>query len=256
MKEEREDDALPCFVELPGSGETNIKRENCNMIDSKLALVCDECGKEWKTKGHLKRHMQMVHQNVHFKCDGCDYKATDKRYVERHILFVHEKKITSYICTICSHQMNTVRALKSHNARKHMELSHACKSCEYKTADKSDLKKHISAVHDGVKYPCNLCQHKFSAKNSLRKHIVGIHTETKFECDQCSLKTNFQSNLIAHKRAMHKSPGNLRCDKLNFNTFNSIQEMEDKHEYPAHLNINLSKTRIFFIPKESKDPLI
>ena len=256
MKEEREDDALPCFVEIPGSGEMNIKRENCNMIDSKLALVCDECGKEWKTKGHLKRHMQMVHQDVHFKCDGCDYKATDKRYVERHILFVHENKITRYICTICSHGMNTLTALKSHNARKHMELHHACTSCKYKTADKSDLKKHISAVHDGVKYPCNLCQHKFSAKNSLRKHIVGIHTETKFECDQCSLKTNFQSNLIAHKRAMHKSPGNLRCDKLNFNTSNSTQEMEDKHEYPAHLNINLSKTRIFFIPKESKDPLI
>ena len=199
----------------------------------------------------------MVHQNVHFNCDGCDYKATDKRYVERHILFVHEKKITSYICTICSHQMNTLTALKSHNARKHMELHHACTSCKYKTADKSDLKKHISAVHDGVKYPCSLCQQKFSAKNSLRKHIVGIHTETKFECDQCSLKTNFQSNLIAHKRAMHKSPGKLRCDQqLNLNTFNSTQEMEDKHQYPEHLNINLPKTRIFFIPKESKDPLI
>ena len=256
MEDEREDDAVPCFVEISGSGKMNIERENCYMIDSKLALVCDECGKEWKTKGHLKRHMQMIHQNVHIKCDKCDYKATDKRFVEKHSLFVHENMKTRYTCRICSHQVNSLSGLKNHNARKHKELPHVCASCEYKTADKTDLKRHINAVHVGVKYTCSLCQHKFSAKNSLRKHIVGIHTETKFECDQCSLQTNFQSNLIAHKRAMHKSPGNLRCDKLNFNTSNSTQEMEDKHEYPAHLNINLSKTRIFFIPKESKDPLI
>ena len=128
MEDEREDDAVPCFVEISGSGKMNIERENCYMIDSKLALVCDECGKEWKTKGHLKRHMQMIHQNVHIKCDKCDYKATDKRFVEKHSLSVHENIKTRYTCTICSHHVYTSSALKKHNA----------------------------SVHEGVRYPCNL----------------------------------------------------------------------------------------------------
>ena len=214
MKEEHVDGAISHFKETPG--EVKIKQEFGNVIDSKLAFFCDECGKEKKTKGHLLRHVQMVHKKMYIKCDKCDYKATDKRYVERHSLSVHENQKTRFICTICSHQLKTLSALKSHEARKHKELPHACSSCEYKTSDKSSLKKHISAVHEGIKFPCHLCQYRASAQNSLRKHIVGIHSEAKFECDQCSLQTNFQSNLIQHKQAMHKSPAKFRCDLCNW----------------------------------------
>ena len=226
MKEEREDDALPCFVEIPGSGEMNIKRENCNMIDSKLAFVCDECGKEYKTKSHLKRHIQIVHHKIRVKCDKCDFKATDKTTVERHSLVVHENVKTRYTCTICSHHVYTSSALKKHNA----------------------------SVHEGVRYPCNLCQYKAVEKNSLRTHMIAIHTETKFKCDQCNLQTNFKSNLITHKKYMHKNPGEFKCNQENFK-FKEIptQEMIDKHEYMEHMNVNLPKTRIVFIPKESKD---
>merc|ERR1719341_2317612 len=103
MKEEQEDgETSPC-KEKPDV--VKIKQE---VGDSKLPFVCDECGKEKKTKGNLLRHVQSVHNKIRIKCDKCDYKATDRRYVERHSLSVHENRQTKYICTICSHQVKTL----------------------------------------------------------------------------------------------------------------------------------------------------
>ena len=234
----------------------DIKHELVNVPPWKLPRSCDECGKEFRSKNHLQRHVEGVHHNYKgYKCDRCDYEATDRRYVERHKAFVHENQRPTFTCNICSHQTRTLAALKSHDARRHKELPHGCTSCHYKTSDKATLKKHIAAVHEGIIYPCQLCEYKASAKNSLRNHMLAIHSGAKFQCDQCDHQTNFQSNLIQHKQAKHKASAKFKCGRCYYHAFsrnNLIQHEKDKHGNMGYLNVNLPHTTIVFIPKDSQ----
>ena len=70
-----------------------IKYEPGNVPPWKLPRSCDKCGKEFRSKGHLQRHVEGVHHKFKgYKCDRCDYEATDRRYVERHKAIVHENQ--------------------------------------------------------------------------------------------------------------------------------------------------------------------
>ena len=42
-------------------------------------------------KGHLKRHIESVHEKVKYPCNQCEKQFTVKRDVKRHVKSVHEK---------------------------------------------------------------------------------------------------------------------------------------------------------------------
>ena len=177
-------------VEILSNG---IKYEPGNVPPWKLPRSCDKCGKEFRSKGHLQRHVDGVHHKLKgYKCDRCDYEATDRRYVERHKAIVHENQRPTFTCNICSHQMRTLAALKSHDARRHKELPHCCTSCHYKTSDKATLKKHIAAVHEGIRYPCHLCEYKASAKTVKGIICLGFTLVLNFNVTNVIIKLTFK----------------------------------------------------------------
>ena len=39
--------------------------------------------------GHLKEHVESIHEGVRYSCDQCDYRATTKGNLKRHEMFKH-----------------------------------------------------------------------------------------------------------------------------------------------------------------------
>ena len=48
--------------------------------------------------GHLKKHIESIHEGVRYPCDQCDYRATEKGNLKRHEMFKH--RWCAFILTI------------------------------------------------------------------------------------------------------------------------------------------------------------
>ena len=65
------------------------------IIDNFLGVryPCTECDYEAKAPGHLKRHVESIHQKIKHPCDQCEYAATTACWLKQH------KKEGYYILT-------------------------------------------------------------------------------------------------------------------------------------------------------------
>ena len=141
-------------------------------IEQKKKFICEICSQMLTTKKGLRRHHELVHQNIrpvfHRQCDHCG-----KTF----------KKRTNYIEHVRSkHENNT---------------PFECDSCGKKFGTRSCLSKHKSMAHK--RFNCGSCDKVLSSLYALRRHEVldhGIISKKAIQCDQCSL--------IFHSSEMHK----------------------------------------------------
>ena len=69
-----------------------------NNNDIKKELYnCVECGRQFKTKGNLKKHLEEIHVKIRYPCSHCDYKAGQKTVLRQHILSKHAGVLLSCI---------------------------------------------------------------------------------------------------------------------------------------------------------------
>ena len=74
-----------------------------------MTFSCLHCGKEFTQKGHLKLHVQSVHENLKY-------------------------------------QGPTKTHLKIYFDRMHEGIKHPCTQCEYQATDKNGLRRHVNSV--------------------------------------------------------------------------------------------------------------
>ena len=127
------------------SNQNRNLKTHIGTVHKKLQYPCNQCEKQFKTKGSMKRHIESVHEKVRYPCNQCDYKATRQGHLKTHIKSVHEN------------------------------IKYPCNQCEYKATQQSSLKNHVKSVHEKVKYPCNLCQYQATTQGSLRRHLKSVH---------------------------------------------------------------------------------
>ena len=80
----------------------------CNSLFHKFLFVakerpfqCNLCERAFMEKGHLNKHVQMVHEGQRpFPCEHCEKSFTRNTYLTAHVLGVHEGK-KPYECDIC-----------------------------------------------------------------------------------------------------------------------------------------------------------
>ena len=80
---------------------------------------CSHCGKEFKQRPHLQRHVESIHLGVRYRCDQCDHQATQISNLVTHKEMVHENKFYS------------------------------CKFCDFKAKSRSQIRKHRNRLHKG-----------------------------------------------------------------------------------------------------------
>ncbi|XP_076264872.1 uncharacterized protein LOC143199035 [Rhynchophorus ferrugineus] len=138
---------------------------------------CDVCGKEFKSNGSLKDHME-THNN-YFYCDICNHST---------------KKILDHIVH-----------LKIHTGHPGY---FKCLMCEFNTMEINKINDHVTHHEDLLKYWCDSCKKSFQILQHFQEHD-NYHTGLKpFDCQYCGKCFLYSRYLHAHKMIMHKEEVN------------------------------------------------
>ena len=106
---------------LHGLMKSNTLVSDINKIQFKGTLEgrfnCDKCEGQFKSKSHLKRHIQSMHEGIKYACNQCDLKFSQKCSLYPHIKSKHEG--VKYVCNQCDQQFT-----QQSNLSRHVKLMH------------------------------------------------------------------------------------------------------------------------------------
>ncbi|XP_055691565.1 zinc finger protein 540-like [Lutzomyia longipalpis] len=121
---------------------------------------CSLCGKEYKWKASLKRHV-LTHSNIkEFECPKCPRAFVDNDRLKQHM-------------------------------QVHFQEKHKCKICGHFFKNRAYLRTHQKRHTDHMKYKCYMCGQRFVNYETIKLHIIYMHYRKKFSkqpnitCDKC-----------------------------------------------------------------------
>ena len=173
---------------------------------------CPECGRTFKRKGDLNRHINTVHMKLKpHKCHICCREAfTQKASLERHIKSVHEN-IRDHVCDICKEAFHTLGNLNSHIRQVHLEeRNHKCPLCDEQFFRSAGLKQHISTIHRDQK------QEIMTTEGPRLKRVFPKPSVVAYKKGKSLINLLVRAK-INTKRSNRKQPnGFFRCSKNKF----------------------------------------
>ena len=125
-----------------------MNQENKILIYSLTGHICSTCGKEYATKGEVKKHFQMIHEQIKYVCDICKKAFGAKPGLKQHQEKFHEGKKPSVQCPLCPKCFWTDQVLKRHvNDVHEKKRPHGCELCGLRFAQKGQLNTHMKGKH-------------------------------------------------------------------------------------------------------------
>ncbi|XP_014234611.1 zinc finger and BTB domain-containing protein 41-like [Trichogramma pretiosum] len=202
-------------------------------VHRKITHSCDICLKTFSNKSNLKIHSDSVHNEVRHACDICQKTFSDKGYLKTHIESVHYR--VRHACNICQKTFSDKSNLRKHIDSMHRKMRHACDKCRKTFSDRSSLKKHMDSMHNGITHECDKCRKIYSNKSSLKKHIDAEHNGITHPCDFCQKKFKYQSHLNKHIKLSHNGITHAceTCGKM----FGQKRNLKD-HQIAHHPRIS------------------
>ncbi|KAG5669448.1 hypothetical protein PVAND_017335 [Polypedilum vanderplanki] len=200
-------------------------------------VICDHCGKIYRTKIALDRHLSVVMAEKKFTCSICG-----KNFKKMSILKQHEEihnPIKIYIkCEICA------KILQMKHLKMHMEVQHGNRyseknfqcHCGKEFRYQKQLDKHNEQVHEaknrGIFYSCSECERIFTRRQELRNHSFLHYSGAVFECSICGLKFKKKKLLYIHSKVHNAIGISFDCDECQckFKTKGGLR----KHKIKMH----------------------
>ncbi|XP_050798541.1 zinc finger protein 777-like [Gopherus flavomarginatus] len=189
-------------------------------------FACSECGKSFRLKGNLVKHLRSHAKVRPYKCSECEksfncqsellrhqmihrgekpYKCSEceKSYSRKVYLLNHQRVHTGerpFQCTVCEKSFRQKAVLISHQRLHTGERPYKCTQCDNSFSEKSKLNNHYR-IHTGEwPYKCTKCDKSYSRKVYLLNH-QRLHTgERPFQCTECSKSFMLKTSFMKHQR--------------------------------------------------------
>ncbi|XP_035713655.1 oocyte zinc finger protein XlCOF26-like isoform X2 [Folsomia candida] len=175
------------------------------------------CTKSYLDHGHIAKHIKMEHvQNpARFPCTLCGKEFKAKKDLGRHI-GKHTKE-KSHVCGTCGRGFREMSDLRGHEVTHQNKATRTlfqCQLCPRTCFRSASLRQHIRTMHEKERnYVCRFCDKKFMSPEVLRNHERNIHSTNQDDfpsCDKCGYKTFFKHNLRRHMKR-HETESGFDC---------------------------------------------
>ncbi|XP_058462897.1 transcription factor grauzone-like [Malaya genurostris] len=165
-----------CDKVLAGKG--SLTAHMVNMHSDMGRMICDTCGREFKTKPcfdkHVRKHKGLL-EDTSIECHICHVILHNKATMKKHMIAKHTQTDEVFICNECGKQAPNKFALESHKRKVHCEEKYQCEFCEKRFKNPITLKEH-RATHTGeILYSCPFCATTFNSKANMYAHKKKAH---------------------------------------------------------------------------------
>lgn len=139
-----------------------------NVISKSGKYHCSLCGRDFKNKWILKRHIKNHSGDKPYTCSICS-----KQFTRNYSLTVHKRSHTGekpFTCIYCYKTYKRKDELERHELY-HTSNKPMCKICNKIFASHQIAKRHELEFHSNKqKYKCGICNKKFTRQHALNKH--------------------------------------------------------------------------------------
>ncbi|KAJ6635279.1 Zinc finger protein, partial [Pseudolycoriella hygida] len=184
--------------------------------DDSESFECNICGKLYKRKAHLLRHLishksesgsdgnMYKKRNLICVCNKCGKRFSKSKGLENHEIEGTCVKEENPQCRFCKETFTNVSNLEDHLAQIHpVDRPHLCPICKKTFQSVSNRNTHLQSHNKGDTYKCSDCGQGFKSKVYLNKHKKSVHAVNEHDCPHCSMKffntTKFEYHLKSHE---------------------------------------------------------
>ncbi|XP_049906942.1 zinc finger protein 665-like [Epinephelus moara] len=171
---------------------------HCDIQTGKKSVKCGTCGKTFRCKSYLQRHLLTHTGEKPYSCNTCG-----KRFSQTSILKAHTRVHTGekpHCCITCGKRFLRISDLKNHVRVHTGERPYSCKMCGKAFARHSCLLVHMRIHADMKPHTCTTCGKNFRTSGQMTRHLRTHTGEKPYSCSACGKRFGWPSLLAAHTR--------------------------------------------------------